>query len=272
MKKRTLSLNDKLKNLSQKKLLTTWIIYHAAVLVFFLISLIVFRHQIGIDSDLFNLVPKSISMASVKKADDKMMSVTSQNVFILVANEDFSEAKRAAEEVYISLKDSRNFESVSLYNDVSAMGEITDFLYKYRSYLIDEKTADRILAEGGDKDFALEALSKAYSGFTMLPLDDIESDPFLLTEYNLQNYLSALQNAGTAMSVKDSVLASKFEGKWYVMIRGILSRAGSRLASKNNAITEIYRVCNLVQAASGGPQNSSKPETRKGAHTIEDHS
>ncbi|MBS7266402.1 MAG: MMPL family transporter [Treponema sp.] len=244
MKNKTLSLNDSLKNLSQKKLFAAWIFYHAAVLIFFLASIIIFRGKIGIDSDLFNLVPKSISMASVKKADEKMMSVTSQNVFILVANEDFSEAKKVAQDVYEELKNSKNFETVSLYNDVSAMGEITDFLYKYRSYLIDEKTADVILAsEQGAKDFALEALSKAYGGFTMLPLDNIDTDPFLLTEYNLQNYLSSLQNAGTAMSVKDGVLASKFEDKWYVMIRGILSSRGAKLASKNNAITEIYRVC-----------------------------
>ena len=246
MKNRTLTLNDKLKNLPQKKLLTIWGLYHAAVIVFFLISLIIFHRETGIDSDLFNLVPKSISMESVKKADDKMMSVTSQNVFVLVANEDFSQAKSVAEEVYSSLKDSKNFESLSLYNDVSSMGEITEFLYKYRRYLIDEKTADRILAPGGDQDLAMEALSKAYSGFTMLPLDKIESDPFLLTEYILQNYLTALQNAGTAMSVKDGVLASKFQGKWYVMLRGVLSRQGSKLASKNNAITEIYKVCDQV--------------------------
>jgi predicted exporter len=244
MKNKTLSLNDSLKNLSQKKLLGAWIFYHAAVLIFFLASVIIFRGKIGIDSDLFNLVPKSISMASVKKADEKMMSVTSQNIFILVANEDFSEAKKVAQNVYEELKESKNFETVSLYNDVSAMGEITDFLYKYRSYLIDEKTADTILAsEQGAQDFALEALSKAYGGFTMLPLDNIDTDPFLLTEYNLQNYLSSLQNAGTAMSVKDGVLASKFEDKWYVMIRGILSSRGAKLASKDNAITEIYRVC-----------------------------
>lgn len=253
MKNRTLSLNNSFQNLSQKKLLGGWIFYHAAVFIFFLISLIVFRGRIGIDSDLFNLVPKSISMASVKKADDKMMSVTSQNVFVLVANEDFSAAKRVAEEVYDGLKDSANFESVSLYNDVSSMGEITDFLYKYRSFLIDEKTADAILAsDEGAQDFALEALSKAYGGFTMLPLDNIDSDPFLLTEHNLENYLAAVQNAGTAMSVKDGVLASKFEGKWYVMIRGVLSRSGSKLASKNNAITEIYKMCDNAAAKDNG--------------------
>ena len=255
MKNRTLLLSDSFKNLSQKKLLGIWSIYHAAVVVFFLVSLIVFRGRIGVDSDLFNLVPKSISMASVKKADDKMMSVTSQNVFVLVANEDFSEAKRVAEEVYAGLKDSENFDSVSLYNDVSAMGEITDFLYKYRSYLIDETTADKILeSDEGAEDFALEALSKAYGGFTMLPLDNIDTDPFLLTEYHLQNYLESVQNAGTAMSVKDGVLASKFEDKWYVMIRGILSNTGSKLASKNNAISEIYRMCDQV---AGGDENTT---------------
>ena len=268
MKNRTLSLNNSFQNLSQKKLLGGWILYHAAVLLFFLISLIIFHGRIGIDSDLFNLVPKSISMASVKKADDKMMSVTSQNVFVLVANEDFSEAKRVAEEVYDGLKDSVNFETISLYNDVSAMGEITDFLYKYRSFLIDEKTADSILASDEDaQNFALEALSKAYGGFTMLPLDNIDSDPFLLTEYNLQNYLTALQNAGTAMSVKDGVLASQFEGKWYVMIRGVLSRRGSKLASKDNAITEIYRTCSAFENSgstfvySGTPFHSHESST-----------
>ena len=268
MKDRTLSLNDSFKKLSQKKLLAGWIFYHAAILVFFLVSLLIFRGRIGLDSDLFNLVPKSISMASVKKADEKMMAVTSQNVFILVSNKDFAQAKKAAEAVYSQLKDSSNFESLSLYNDISSMGEITDFLYNYRSNLIDEKTADEILnTPDGAENFALEALSKAYGGFTILPLDKIDSDPFLLSEYNLQNYLNSVQNAGTAMSVKDGVLASQFEGKWYVMIRGVLSREGAKLASKNNAITEIYKACEKNEEAdtefvfSGTPFHSHESST-----------
>ncbi len=255
MKNKFLSLNKALQTVSQKKFLAAWFIYHIVFLAVFIFSLIAFRNQIQIDSDLFNLVPKSISMDSVKKADEKMMAVTSQNVFVLVANDDFAEAKRVAEAIYGELKDSRNFESLSLYSDVGAMGEITDFLYKYRWNLIDEKTADKILNDESGlaaQDFALEALSKAYGGFTMLPLDNLDSDPFLLTEYNLQNYLLALQNAGTAMSVKDGVLASHFEGKWYVMIRGVLSTRGSKLASKDNAITEIYSACNSLEAQSAG--------------------
>ena len=245
MKNKSLLLN--------KNFLPAWIIYHAAVLVFFVITLIAFPGKVGIDSDLFNLVPKSISMASVKKADDKMMAVTSQNIFILVANEDFKEAKRVAENVYGQLEGSKNFESVSLYSDVGAMSEITDFLYENRWNLLDEKTADDILSSpDAASDFAMNALAQAYSGFTMLPLDNLESDPFLITEYNLQNYLSAVQNAGTAMTVKDGVLASQFDGKWYVMIRGILSVSGAKLASKNNAITEIYAACDKAKSPEAG--------------------
>lgn len=250
MKNKSLLLN--------KNFLPAWIIYHAAILVFFVITLIAFPGKVGIDSDLFNLVPKSISMASVKKADDKMMAVTSQNIFILVANEDFKEAKRVAENVYGQLEGSKNFESVSLYSDVGAMSEITDFLYENRWNLLDEKTADDILSSpDAASDFAMNALAQAYSGFTMLPLDNLESDPFLITEYNLQNYLSAVQNAGTAMTVKDGVLASQFDGKWYVMIRGILSVSGAKLASKNNAITEIYAACDKAKSPEAGAGETS---------------
>ncbi len=250
MKNKSLLLN--------KNFLPAWIIYHAAVLVFFVITLIAFPGKVGIDSDLFNLVPKSISMASVKKADDKMMAVTSQNIFILVANEDFKEAKRVAENVYGQLEGSRNFESVSLYSDVGAMSEITDFLYENRWNLLDGKTADDILSSpDAASDFAMNALAQAYSGFTMLPLDNLESDPFLITEYNLQNYLSAVQNAGTAMSVKNGVLASQFDGKWYVMIRGILSVSGAKLASKNNAITEIYAACDKAKSLEAGADDTT---------------
>lgn len=250
MKNKSLLLN--------KNFLPAWIIYHAAVLVFFVITLIAFPGKIGIDSDLFNLVPKSISMASVKKADEKMMAVTSQNIFILVADEDFKKAKRVAEKVYGQLEGSKNFESVSIYSDVGAMSEITDFLYENRWNLLDEKTAEDILSsQDAAADFAMNALAQAYSGFTMLPLDNLESDPFLITEYNLQNYLNAVQNAGTAMSVKDGVLASQFEGKWYVMVRGILSVKGAKLASKNNAITEIYAACDKAKLLEADTDNTT---------------
>jgi len=259
MKKPTL----KLTNITSKQTLGAWLAYHLGIAVFFLVVLICFTNQIKIDSDLFNLIPKSFAMNSVKKADEKMTSITGQNVFILVADSDFSKAKKVAESIYENLKTSENFDSVSLYNDMGSLAGVTDYLYEYRWNLLDDDTISRIEGEGAE-EFAMEALSQAYGGFTMLPLDNLDTDPFMLAEYNLQTYLAALQKSGTAMSLKDGVLASENDGLWYIMLRGVLSKKGSTLASKDNGITEIYGLCEPYEAEgtrfiySGTPYHSHK--------------
>ena len=236
-------LSSWLNNLSGRQTLAGWLLYHGGVVLFFLLVLLFSHGNVKIDSDLFNLIPKSFSLDSVKKADEKMTSVTSQNVFILVANPEFSAAKSTAVNIYNELSGSDNFVSVSLYNDMSSLTDVTDFLYKYRWNLLDKAAVAELQQPGGPEEFAMNALAQAYGGFTMLPLDNLESDPFMLTEYNLTNYLGVLQSSGTAMSLKDGVLASQADGNWYVMIRGVLSPKGGKLASKHNGITEIYKIC-----------------------------
>lgn len=259
MKKPTL----KLSKLTSKQTLGAWLIYHIGIAAFFVITLACCFNQIKIDSDLFNLIPKSFSLGSVKKADEKMTAITGQNVFILVANPEFETAKKAAVDIYESLQSSSNFESVSLYNDMGSISGITDFLYEYRWNLLTPETITEI-KNGGAEAFAMEALSKAYGGFTMLPLDNLDSDPFMLAEHNLNTYLTSLQKSGTAMSLKDGVLASENEGVWYIMIRGVLSKKGSTLASKDNGITEIYGLCKPYETEgvrfiySGTPYHSHK--------------
>lgn len=258
---------SKLTKISQKKLLISWIIYHAGILLAFLLIFMTNPKKIKIEADLFNMIPKSLSMESIKKADDKMTSVTGQNVFILVANQNFEKAKNVAEDVYNQLLGTEFFESVSLYNDVNSLSGTTDFLYKFRWNLLDDETIDLLNSEGGPEEFAINALSQAYSGFTLLPLDNLETDPFLLTEYNLSTYLNSLQKSGTAMTVTDGVLASQKDDTWFVMIRGVLNKKGSALASKKNGVTEIYRICSQFEDEntrfifSGTPYHSHKSST-----------
>ena len=107
-------LSSWLNNLSGRQTLAGWLLYHGGVVLFFLLVLLFSHGNVKIDSDLFNLIPKSFSLDSVKKADEKMTSVTSQNVFILVANPEFSAAKSTAVNIYNELSGSDNFVSVSL--------------------------------------------------------------------------------------------------------------------------------------------------------------
>jgi predicted exporter len=239
-------LTSYLNKLENKHFLAVWLVYHIAIVAFFGFVLLSQKGKISIDADLFNMFPKSFVSDSIKAADEKVTELTGQNVFILVKNEDFSKAKNAAVSVYDSLENSSNFTSVSLYNDMTAVSGVTDYIYKYRWNLLDDETADNII-NGGAEEYSQNALAQAYGSFNMLPLDNLDTDPFMLTEAGLNKYLDAVQSSGTAMSVKDGVLASKKDVNWYIMIRGVLSKKGAALASKNNGVSEIYRVCSPLE-------------------------
>lgn len=260
MKKPTLQLNK----LSLKSFFIIWLIFHVGLISFFGITFLTNPGSIKLDADLFNMFPKPFEEESIRKADEKLTEATGQNVFILVANKDFNKARTAAVNVYDALINSSNFNSVNLYSDMGSMSEITDFIYKYRWNMLDDESIDMISSEGGAEVFAQNALATAYSPFTMMSLDNLDMDPFMLAENNLNNYLNAVQSSGVAMSPKDGVLASEKDGTWYVMIRGILSKKGAALVSKDNGVTEIYSVCKQYEndgtrfVYSGTPFHSHK--------------
>lgn len=241
MKKRFLTGND------GRKYAFFWLAFHCGILLYFLFSFFFSGERLKIDSDLFNMLPKNFSGRSIAKADEKLTEFTGQNVFILVSSSDFLKAKKTAEEAYGKLKDSPKFKSLFLYSDISSLSEVTDFIFRNRWNLLLPETADFINAPGGEKVFAQNALSRAFSPFTVFPLDNLDKDPFMLGEYAFQNYLSAVQSSGTAMFVKDGVLAGTNGGRWYVMIRGTVSKEGAALASKKNAVAQIYSVCRLLE-------------------------
>ncbi|MCF0241099.1 MAG: hypothetical protein HUK25_00585 [Treponema sp.] len=239
-------LSSWLNNLSNRNYLFIWIAFYAVIATSFLINVGVRKGEIGIDADLMNMFPASFDQKAIKKADAELTSSRANNVYILVKNEDFKEAKNAAVKVYDQLKDSPKFDTITLYSGIESSGDTLDFIYKYRWNLLDEETADNIL-NGGAEAFAENALASVFGAFTMTSLDNLDSDPFMLTEYNLNTYLSRLQNSGTAMSVKDGVLAAQYEGNWYVMISATLSKEGAALASKSNAVVQIHEVCDPLE-------------------------
>jgi predicted exporter len=224
------------------KFFCAWIFFHAGIALFFLANFFCARGNMKIDSDLFNMLPKNFSEKSISRADEKLTELTGQSVLILAGSENFQDAKSAAEKVYVRLNGSKNFKSIFLYADTSSFSEISEFVFKYRWNLLPENSVQEINSDGG-KIFARNSLAMAFSPFSILPLEKISDDPFMLSERALQNYLDASRSSGTALFAKDGVLAGKNENRWYVMIRGNLSREGAALASRKNGVAEIYAAC-----------------------------
>lgn len=253
----------KLTSLQNKTFFKFWIFFHALVILGFCAMLYV-KKGINIDADLFNMLPKPEMGKALNAADEKLTEVTGQNVFILVSNPDFGKAKQVAENVYGQLNGSPRFKSLSLYQNTDSFGKIVEYINNYKYNLIDSETIDELNSEGGAEAFAQDALSKAYGAFTVTSLENLESDPFMLGEHNLLSFLKQLQESGTKMSLKDEVLASEVNGRWYVMIRGILSKEGAALASKENAVVQIHQVCDPLEDSetkfiySGTPFHSYK--------------
>ena len=256
-----------LSKLSNKNYLKVWLVYHLGLFAFFALVFCINPSRISIDADLFNMFPRPFEEEGIRNADEKLTENVGQNVFILVSHQDFSKAKEAAVSVYNKLSASENFKSLSLYSDIDQLKEITDFVYDYRWNLLSDEDIELINSDGGAQLFAQNALAQAYSPFTILPLDNLDSDPFMLAESNLNNYLLAVRKSGTSMYAKDGLLAASKDGVWYVMLRGILSKKGASLASKDNGIAEIYSICSPLEKDglkfiySGTPFNSHQSST-----------
>ena len=230
-----------------KTYLKFWGIYHFIIIGLFL-GLCIFKPSaIKIDADLFNMLPKPVDSKAISAADEKLTEITGQNVFILVSNENFDIAKSVAIEVFEKLNGSSRFKSLSLFQDTSSFGDTFNYINKYRYNLLDNKTIELLNSPNGPENFAQNSLAKAYSAFTMTSLETLEDDPFMIGDTCLQYYLETLKDSGTKMSVKDGVLASYTEGRWYIMIRGVLSKEGAALASKTNAIIQIHEVCDPLE-------------------------
>lgn len=218
-----------------------WLIFHLVIALSFALGAF-FGGGVKFDADFMNMMPENEKSKAVRVADKALFSTASKNVFLLVANEDFSKAKKAAEDIFASLNaqsERDKFDSISLSADISSMEDIRDFVKEWKWNFISKENRERIAQS--PEAFAFTALERA-SGFTIGGLDDIESDPFMLEDAVLEDYLGAISDSGIAMSAKDGVLASEYEGVWYVMIRAVLSEKGERLLSRENAVPLLEKV------------------------------
>nr|MCR4821260.1 MMPL family transporter [Treponema sp.] len=215
----------------------------------------------------FNMLPDTTLGEAMGKADEKLSDNMERSIFILVSHEDFSKARETAEISYGALKDSDLFQSISLYAENSAITEIEEFTAPYRWQLLNEENINLLSTPEGAYEFTNSSLAQAYGSFTLTSLENLSQDPFLLDETNTQWYLQSIQEASTALSPKDGVLASNYEGKWYVMIRATLTEKGAAVASKTNGVSLIYKTCTPLEkdgirfVYSGTPFHSHKSST-----------
>lgn len=225
--------NSFLQNRKEKTQITIWIGFHLL-----LVLATIIRGGFSINTDLFDILPPTHSTKLVAEADKIMSSRSSRNVVILASHSDFSVAKDAIERMYGDFQGHPAFESISLYFDSTVLNQISDYIFTHRYSLLNQANMD--LLNRGDGEFLVnQALSKIYSPFTITGLQYLSEDPFMLTETILQDFLSSSFAGSTAMSPRENILCTQWEGKWYLMIQGSLTREATAITETEGIIPAL---------------------------------
>lgn len=237
--------NNILKN---NKFKAFWFFFYGII---FLLFLILFFCGINfkINTSLFDILPNANSSRIVSNADSILSSKTSKTFIILAKGNSFDNAKENANLLYEKLSSKENkkfFKNISLFVGENIVSEISEYFYENRFYILNEDDVKKIETDDGIADFISESLLNFYSG--IFSSNDIEKDPFLLTEVGMSNTLRKIMDTGTTMNVYDGVLCTVLEeegqeekeDKFYVMLRGELTDEGASITNKTSGVKIVF--------------------------------
>jgi predicted exporter len=227
-----------------------WLLVHLGIPIVLGLSIFIVG-PLRINTTLQEMLPKSGASTAMAKADALLGDKNNRQAVILAAAEDFENAKRGAALLYAELVNSPDFDELSLYYDLPVIAEFTEYLYKYRFVIAGQETLT-LLETGGAGEIAEDALAAAFGVFTFVPLDNIENDPFLLTERRMEEFIGSSLLFGGGPGLKDDVLAASIDGTWYVMLRSTLAPHAVSLNGKNNGVITIRTAAETIKQAMPG--------------------
>jgi len=225
--------------------LKLWFTIHLGIPALLGLSLF-FASPLRLSTQLLDLLPQS-GMSMIIEADNILTERNSREAVILFASPAFEKARNTAIYFYDKFKDDAGIDNASLFFDSHAISEITDFFFESRFVIAGEDTIE--LLESGDAgEIAMDALASVFGAFNFIPLDNIDRDPFLLTERRMREFISTALLAGGNLGIREDVLSAQKDGIWYVILRFTLSpQAVSVTNMSNNVIREIYSTAALIR-------------------------
>ena len=222
-----------------------WLLVHIAIPLLFMLS-VFFIGSVRINTQLMDMLPQTGHSKGAAKADSVLGEKNSREAVILAAAQDFENAKEGAALLHAKFEDSPGVETISFYFDFNTITQFIDYLFNYRFVIAGDETR-HLLETGGAENIAEDALASAYGAFTFFPLDNLDKDPFLLSERRMEAFLSSSLLAGGKLDLKDDVLSVYIDGVWYVLLRMTLAPQAVSISGEKNIITEIYNAAETVK-------------------------
>jgi predicted exporter len=240
-----ISLIRKKHSLKKSRILAAaWIAVHLGLVLSLAVCAICGR-RFAIDTNLFNILPQD--GRSLGEADKRLSEKTGRNFFVLVSASEFADAKKTALSLGGMLGTDDAFEKISVSADSSVVDSLRKFAFRSRFRLLDKETIELLSEKNGPRMIADSSLTQVYGAFSFASLDDLERDPFLLSSIVQQSFMERALENGTSFSIKDGVLATRYNDRWYVMARGTLSAKGAAISSSHSGVKKIYEACGSLE-------------------------
>ena len=235
-----------------------WLLIHLAIPLLLLLSVILYG-PVRINTLLLDMLPESGRPDAVMQADMVLSEKAGRELVVYTAAPDFETAKKGAALLYSEFEHSPDFEEITLYIDSGAdtgsgpglIEEISSYLYNFRFVIAGSETA-ALLENNRAEEIAHDALASAFGVFNLTGLDNIENDPFLLTERRMLEFLSSPLLYSGRMSPREDVLAAEYDGNWHVMTRFTLAPGAASMQPEKNAAGKIYRTAQEIKESIQG--------------------
>ena len=232
----------------QKKqgfLFKLWCIVHLGIPALLGLSLF-FAGPLRLNTQLLDLFPQR-DLSKIAKVDSILTERNGREMVIFFASPVFEKARSTAISFYNEFKNASDVDSASLFFDSHAIAEFVEFFYKYR-FVIAGKNTVELLESGNAGEIAMDALAWTFGAFSYVPLDNIDTDPFLLTARRMREFLSSSLLASGNIVIKEDVLSVQKDGIWHVILRMKLSSDAVSVANITNSIvSEIYSAAALIR-------------------------
>lgn len=221
---------------NSKKTIVLWIAIH-----FFLVALPLYFSPIKINTSLFSVLPAADELQQVQEAEQIFSSKTSQGFYILIGHAELDSALFFAESLYNALQTDSLQASFNLYIDSSATRDLEKFFYTYRYVLQDEYTRNLLLNENIN-EIQERALQSVYGSFSIVSLEHLSEDPFLLGGNYLKSYINSPWLSGNSFAPQKGVLVATYQNEHYIMLRGMLSKNTSGIAVEDHFLERLFSI------------------------------
>lgn len=194
------------------------VVYLLAIVCAVIVITTRFSNGIPLETNILALLPESEKEDWVQRAQKVQQSLGSDKIIVLVGHQEFDTAREAAVLIENILREEKIIESKPNATIDIGASEFGKKLFLFRAGLLAPK--DRQTVKAGDgQQLADRARAQIFSPLAFPTSDIIRKDPFLL----FPAYLSSLQETNANFYLRDGVLATESEGRWYILVDGALS-------------------------------------------------